>query len=198
MKGLGWTFPPPKSVRIEPVSRIAEFYDYPQPGWRTVFNAGAVQIADSSSAAVFEPEPYRESFRGLKKYRRWSPADAAYFFGYALTTYLGIPFVLCDYVTEFHEWKGGLQVSADFPATFDTHSRRQRFWFDADGLLVRHDYRADVVGWWATGSHFSADYEIISGLPVARRRDVYVRWLSVVTPIPVLSARLRPVEVNVG
>lgn len=198
MKGLGRTFIAPNSVRVDPVRRIAEFYDYPRLGWRTIFNAGAIKMVDSTSAAALDQDRYRESFRGLKKYRRWSPLDAAYFFGYALTTYLAVPFVLCDYATEIREWKGGLQVNADFPPTFDTHSRRQRFWFGRNGLLVRQDYRADVVGWWAAGSHFTADYEIMSGLPVARRRDVYARCLSAVTPIPVLSARLRPVEIKVG
>jgi hypothetical protein len=198
VKGLGRTFPAPRVIRVDPVRRIAEFYDYPQPGHRAIFAAGSVQIIDANGSAVLERSRYRECFRGLRKYRRWSPADAAYFFGYALTTYLGTPFILCDYATDVREWKGGVRVSAEFPAIFDTHSRRQTFWFDRDGLLVRHDYRADVVGWWATGSHITADYEIVSGLPVARRRDVYVRCLHAVTPIPVLSARLRPIEVKIG
>jgi hypothetical protein len=197
MKGLGRSFPSPSIVDVDPVNRIAEFFDYPQPGWRGVFNAGAVQIVNGNGAAVLEHDRYRERFRGLKKYRRWPPADAVYFFGYALTTYLGTPFILCDYATQVREWKGGVQVIAEFPATFDTHSRRQTFWFDGKGLLVRHDYRANVVGWWATGAHFTADYEIMCGLPVARQRDVYARFLGAVTPIPVLSARLRPIAVKI-
>ena len=197
-KGLGRTFPAAGVIRVDSVRRIAEFLDYPQPGCRTVFAGGSLQVIDGNGCTVLDRSRYRDAFLGLKKYRRWSPADAAYFFGYALTTYLGIPFVLCDYATRVQEWSGGLQVRAEFPASFDTHSRRQTFWFDGNGLLVRQDYCADIVGWWATGSHFTTDYETMSGLPVARRREVYARVLSAPTPIPVLSARLQPIEVKVG
>jgi hypothetical protein len=198
MKGLGKTFPQFGIVSVDAVRRRAEFRDYPRAGETTIFNAGTIEVLGGDRAVVLEKAVYRETFRGLKKYRRWSPADAVYFYGYALTTYFSLPFILCEYATGINEWKGGARVTARFPENFDTHSQEQTLWFDRDGLVVRHDYRADVVGWWATGAHFTSDYERMSGLPVARRRDVYARSFSAVTPIPVLSARLRPLEVKLN
>jgi hypothetical protein len=89
-----------------------------------------------------------------------------------------------------------VRVTARFPATLDTHSARQQFWFDRNGLLRRHDYRADVVGWWAAGAHISSDYQIMNGLPIATRRQVFARFFQAVTPVPVLSATLHPLEVK--
>jgi hypothetical protein len=60
-------------------------------------------------------------------------------------------------------------------------------------LLYRHDYTAEIVGRWATGAHFSYDYREVSGLPIATRREVYVRVSGLVTPLPVLRAKLEPI-----
>jgi hypothetical protein len=93
MKGLGRTFAPPGVVLIEPSLWRAEFQDYPQPGEHAIFSAGAVQLRNRAGAITFDHRRYRETFRGLRKLRRWSPADAVYFFGYAMTTYLSVPFI---------------------------------------------------------------------------------------------------------
>lgn len=198
MKGLGRTFASPSMVLVDPARWRVEFQDYPQPGERAIFAAGTVQVMDRAGAVVFEQRRYRENFLGLKKNRRWSPADAVYFFGYALATYLSVPFILPEYATSIKPWRGGVRITARFSKAIDTHSVLQRFWFDGDGLLLRHDYRADVVGWWAAGSHFTSDYQVMAGLPIARRREVYGRCLRAVTPVPILSATLHPIEVKIG
>lgn len=198
IKGLGRTFARPSIVAIRPFEWRAEFRDFPGPGESAVFAAGTVQLHDRTGALTFEDRRYRERFHGLKKYRRWSHADAVYFFGYALTTYLSVPFVLPTYVTRIDAGPGGVRIEAHFPETIHTHSAKQEFWFDSEGLLSRHDYCADVVGWWATGAHFTSEYQRMGGLPVATRREVYGRIQRTVTPLPILSARLHPLEVKTG
>jgi len=197
-KGLGRTFIQPSIVTIDPLNWKVEFHDFPQPGESAIFSKGTVQFINRAGALTVDRSQYRETFRGLKKYRRWSHADAAYFFGYALVTYLSIPFILPEYATSVREWKDGVRVSARFPEALDTHSADQVFWFNREGLLVRHDYRAEVVGWWAAGAHFTSGYRTIAGFPVATRRQVYARLFRAVTPVPVLSATLHPVEVKVA
>lgn len=52
------------------------------------------------------------------------------------------------------------------------------------------------VGWGSSVAHYTSDYETVSGLPVAHRRKVYARSFSVVTPIPILSVQVRPLEIK--
>ncbi|TGM01114.1 hypothetical protein EHQ76_10775 [Leptospira barantonii] len=198
LKGLHKTFPMPGNVRVFPKKLIAEFLDYPIPGKKITFNNGKVGIFDMNGTAdVFDIPNYRETFRGFRKYRRWNPLDTSYFFGYAITQYLSVPFTLMEYgVREFELADGGFQVDAEFPQNLHTHCRRQTYRFDREGLLVRNDYTADIVGPWANGAHFTTDFQTIEGFPVATKRNVFVRLGKVVTPIPVLSAKLKPLRVN--
>lgn len=198
IKGLGNTFARPELVTVSPADRRVEFHDYPRPGARAQFDNGSVSVYDAEGAEVFREGAYRQTFRGLAKNRRWSDADAVYFFGYALVTYLSVPFILPGIATGITEVNDGLRVTARFPDGWDTHSLEQEFWFDSSGLLVRHDYRADVVGWWAAGAHFTSDYTIVAGLPIARKRHVFGRLLGAVTPVPVLNASIQAVDVCCG
>jgi hypothetical protein len=124
---------------------------------------------------------------------RWTPLDALYFFGYALVNYWALPFLLAS--TRFIR-ASERAVTVDFLDGFDTHSRRQSFHFDETGLLLRHDYTACVVGWWATGSHYSSDYVDAGGLLLAQGRDVRGRLGSWATPVPVLKARLEDFSIR--
>ena len=49
---------------------------------------------------------------------------------------------------------------------------------------------------WATGAHFTSEYRVVDGLPIATRREVFARIGRLVTPIPVLSATLEPVGIR--
>jgi hypothetical protein len=80
--------------------------------------------------------------------------------------------------TYVQEWKHGIRVAARFPQDLDTHSSDQVFWFDREGLLVRHEYRAEILGWWATGAHFTSEYRRSAGLLVSTHGQVYARWLT--------------------
>ena len=197
-KGLERTFARPSIVTVSPLHSRTEFHEFPQPGERAIYSRGRVQLIDRSGALTLDHPNHRESFRGLKKYRRWSHADAAYFFGYSLVTYLSIPFLLLEHATSAQPCKGGVRVRARFPQSFDTHSADQVFWFGRDGLLVRHDYRAEVVGWWAAGAHFTSAYHTVSGFPVATQRRVYARVFRAVTSVAVLWASMHPIEVKIA
>ncbi len=198
LKGLRRTFAMPGMVTIFPHEWRVEFHDYPRAGERAIFEAGTVELSDAAGAVSFRQAGYRDEFRGLRKHRRWSNADAVYFFGYALATYCSVPFILSEYATGVTTGRDGVWVSARFPETMDTHSADQRFWFDREGLLARHDYRADIVGVWATGAHFTSGYRCMAGLPIASRREVYARIAGLVTPIPVLTASISALEVVLG
>jgi hypothetical protein len=197
VKGLGRTFVLPGRIEVRPREGVTTLHDYPQPGKRGVFERGPVTLFDRLGNHEVQIANPRQSFRWLRKWRRWSPADALYFFGYALAHYHALPFTLVDarprrVVTAHVRGRPVDGVEVALPRELHTHSRVQTFYFD-DGLLVRHDYVADIVGMWARGAHFWGDFVTISGLPIARRRHVVARLGRWTTPIVALHAEFTDV-----
>ena len=82
------------------------------------------------------------------------------------------------------------QFKVHFPEGFDTHCSVQGFYFDKTGLLVRHDYTADVISKISTGSHYTTNYIEKNGFLVATTRDVKLRLGQWVTPLSVLEASI--------
>ena len=143
---------------------------------------------------------FRTSFSSLpRKLRPWGPRETAYFFGYALTHYLSLPFSLHPDVNSPSQptiagsgKRGALDwIDVEYAQGSDTHSRRERLWFDDSGLLKRHDYHAEIMGPGFWGAHHSHDYAELDGLLVARHRCVKLRFGSRSTPLTVLDARLK-------
>jgi hypothetical protein len=190
MKGIGRSFPTPHRVKVFPKLRRVRFENYDVSGRTGVFDRGAIGIVDENSGNENLIRNYRTTFSSFRKHLQWGPLDAIYFFGYALTTYLSIPFILKELPHQIREWKNGFVIEAEFPPKFDTHCKIQKFYFDEEGLLIRHDYTAEIVGSWAKGAHFTTAYHQVDGLMIAQSRNVFARLGPWVTPIPVLWARL--------
>jgi hypothetical protein len=193
VKGAGKTFPVPSRVEVWPREAVALLHNFPSDGARGVFSADHLQLLDDREQILKEATQHRETFRGWRKNRRWTPLDALYFFGYALTHYHALPFTLVD-ALPLRLRTGrvrGLRlrgVEVRIPPYVHTHSAIQTFYFAEDGLLRRHDYVAEVVGTWARGAHFWDDFVLVGGLMVARRRHVQARLGSIATPIVALHA----------
>jgi hypothetical protein len=195
VKGAGRTFQFRTAIDVFPHEYRAVFNDYPAAGERGVFTAGAVQILDAGGAVRESSPDHRRSFRGLRKWRRWSPADALYFFGYALTHYCGLPFTLAEgrplrLARGRADGRRLTGVDVELPASLHTHSRRQAFYFDDEGLLRRHDYVADIAGWIARGAHLWRDFVTVQGIPTPRERHVVARLGRTTTPVVALHAEL--------
>jgi len=153
-KGNGRTFPLPTAFEIRPHERWVRFVNFPDANHVGVFENGAVRLERGDGGEiVVKAEDHRRSFRGFAMNRRWSPLDALYFFGYALTHYHSLPFSLFDArligTREAGSRSERLDVLAvELPADLPTHCRRQSFYFDNTGRLTRHDYHAEI---WASG-----------------------------------------------
>src|SRR5262249_38486410 len=152
-----------------------------------IFAAGDVSLVERGGRVVAESRRHRATFAGLRKWRRWQPLDALYFFGYALATYWSLPFVL-ERTSLVRADARSLTVA--FPDALESHGRRQRFHFDDDGLLVRHDYRAEILSSLATGAHFSGGYVEAGGMPFATKRRVTLRLGGLALPVTVLHGEL--------
>lgn len=194
LKGNGRTFGLPSRIELEPQIARARFFDYPRAGEHGLFDAGRVALGEAA------PAEHRGTFRGWGKWRRWQPLDALYFFGYALTHYHAMPWTLRDAEPLALRRTGragdGFALTVRFPATLHTHSPVQTVYFAPDGLIVRHDYVADIVGGWARGAHFWRDYQTVEGLPIARRRTVYARLGRRPLPLVALDAHFDPPTVT--
>lgn len=183
------------------------FYDYPRPAWRGEWIGDAeVRILDADGRVAARRERPRTAFRGLRRQFRWDELDFLYFGGYATWNYLTTPFLFLRPGFEFEllapvEGAQGrlARLAATFPADIPTHSRRQVFYFDEQGLLVRLDYTAEVVGGWARAAHFCEDYRDFGGLKAATKRRVWPTFFgSAPLPFPNLVAldidEIRPVS----
>ena len=195
VKGANRSFRLPPRAEVFPHEYRAVFHDYPAAGQRGLFAAGAVQILDGGGAVLQSSPDHRRSFRGLRKWRRWSPADALYFFGYALTHYQGLPFTLAEgrplRLSRVRcDGRALTGVDVELPAELHTHCRRQTFYFDDEGLLRRHDYVADIAGWIARGAHLWRDFVMVQGMPTPRERHVVLRLGRLATPLVALHAEL--------
>jgi hypothetical protein len=195
LKGYGRTFRLPDHAEIDPHAGRAVFRDYPTSGATGMFEGGSVTLTDAGGAVVASIADARGTFRGWRKLRRWSAADALYFFGYALTHYHGLPFTLARGTPlgihrVRYDGRALKGIEVELPAELHTHSRRQTFYFEEDGLLRRHDYVAEIAGAWARGAHFWTDFATVSGLEMARVRHVVARLGRRSTPFVALHAEL--------
>ena len=202
LKGAERTFPTPSLFEIRPHQRWARFSNYPDADHVGVFDDGAVRLERRDSNAVLASDDHRASFHGLAKNRRWTPLDALYFFGYALTHYHSLPFSLFDArlvrARELGRRSNRLSVlDVELPADLPSHCRDQRFYFDKSGLLVRHDYHTEIIGVWARGAHFWKRQTSVGGFPVALDRHVLARLGSVALPITALHATFADAEVDI-
>jgi hypothetical protein len=155
---------------------------FPRAGLTGEFSGDAVRILDSDGSVRAEREHAREAFFGLSGVGRnlwWSDLDILYFAGYAMWNYLTIPFLFDSPGFELSE---GEPIEADgerwrrldvvFPEGFHTHCREQSFYFDAGGLLRRHDYSPDVVASFANAAHLCQAHQEFDGLVFPTRRQV--------------------------
>lgn len=196
LKGYPRSFGLPRIVRIDPVRVRAAFVDYPRPGEQGVFDRGRVALGP------VEPVEHRVSFSGAGKRRRWSALDALYFFGYALTHYHSLPWSLRDAevlaVGPTRQSRATHALTVRFPPTVHTHSAVQTIYFAEDGLIVRHDYVAEVISPLAHGAHLWLDYVEVKGIPIATHRRVLTRIGRQTLPLVALDARLGSPVIDSG
>ena len=148
---------------------------------------GTVWIEDAAGEVIERRDSGRRAFPA----KRWDELHYTYFGGYALRNYLSAPFLLAEPGFEVRRLgssrlfgKRADRVEVVFPETFVTHSRRQVFHFDEEGLLVRHDYTAEPIARWPGAAHLCAEHRTIDGLRLPTRRWVVPRLLGRALPGP--------------
>lgn len=167
-------------IRVhEPFVRITP---HPKTGMQGIFSGDAVRIETENGEPVQERHQARSVFSDLRHKIWWDHLDALHFAGYALWNYLTTPFLLCRpeiQLKELPAWQENNEswqrLQATFPPDLLTHSPVQTFYFDAEGLLRRHDYTALVFGNFAKAAHYSWNHKEVNGIPFPTRRRVFPR-----------------------
>src|SRR3989442_12473412 len=120
---------------------------------RSAFNPERVAIETGDGLLVEGLERPRTSFAGHTLETPWTKLQLAYFVGTAMWTYLTQPFTfaLPGFKTrELEPWDEDTQrwrrLRVTWPSHLATHSTEQTLYFDADGLLARHDYDVEISG----------------------------------------------------
>ncbi|MCA3184690.1 MULTISPECIES: hypothetical protein [unclassified Cupriavidus] len=147
----------------------------------SVFTPDRVEIRQADGTLVESLDRPRTSFEGFELETPWSNPQLAYFAGYTMWTYLTSPFVLRHpgvAATEIEPWVvDGLswrRLRVTFPDSVATHSAEQTYYFDAEGLLRRHDYEVDIQGRNAAARYLS-DYVEVQGIRMPTRMRIYPR-----------------------
>jgi hypothetical protein len=167
-------------VAVRPHAREVVLGDYVHPGWRGVWTGDEVRILDDQGKTAAQRSQPRMSFSRLDRQVRWDKLDMLYFAGYALWNYLSFPFILEAPGVSLTESKrpqtrGARRIDARFDPGIPTHSTLQSFHLDNKGLLLRHDYTADVIGRWARAANACLASECVDGLRFYTRRRVTPR-----------------------
>jgi hypothetical protein len=111
----------------------------------------------------------------------WSATQLAYFSGYAMWTYLTLPFSLlrdgieCEEIESWVEdgetWRA---LKITFPRSYVTHSTPQVLYLDDKGLIRRHDYSVDISN-GGTVAHYLYDHQEFDGIIFPARRHIHPR-----------------------
>ncbi len=161
------------------------FDNYTGDGRIGILDQAGVRILDRTGQLLASRKEPRSVFRELRRRFFWDRLDALYFGGYAFWNYLNLPFLLSwpdllvkegeRWHEDGEEWQ---RLDVSFPQFIPTHCRDQSFYFNQRGLLVRHDYTAEVFGSWARACHYSWDHQETGGILIPRRRRVHPRLSS--------------------
>ncbi len=135
-----------------PFSRLAPIGN--KPHIAGILDGHDVFLDDNQKGEIIaERKQARRYFPGGRRLLYWDDLDMAYFANYAFWNYFTLPALLMNEAIAWREIEPGL-LEAAFPAEIPTHNPVQRFRFDDEtGLLIQHDYTAEIISKLATAAH---------------------------------------------
>ena len=148
---------------------------------RTRFEPHRTALESENGELIGELKEPRASFASHGLETPWSKLQLAYFTGYAMWTYLNLPFLLArpDVVSEEgtpweengETWR---RLQIRFPADIATHSANQTLYIDGQGLLKRHDYDVDISG-GTPAAHYTGEYREAGGIMFPTNHVIFPR-----------------------
>jgi len=112
-----------------------------------------VRLENAQGQVISERKNARGYFKIGRRLFYWDDLDMSYFANYASWNYFTLPALLMNEDILWKEREPGL-LEGWFPDAIPSHSRVQRFRFDREsGLLIQHDYTADIISPLAAASN---------------------------------------------
>lgn len=140
-----------------------------------VLNGTDVHLELPNGNIIKKRENARQYFSRARRLLYWDDLDMAYFANYAMWNYLTLPALLMNKDIIWKAAEPGL-LTAKFPVKIPTHSAAQQFRFDRkSGLLLQHDYTAEVISGFARAAHVVLEHSEKSGLTFTSHRRVTPR-----------------------
>jgi hypothetical protein len=168
------------------------------PDRRGVFTPDRVAIENTDGELLEERQNPRGAFdRSLDT--PWDDLHLAYFAGYAMWTYLTVPFLLDQpgfVAEELEPWEvegeTRRRLRVKFPTQVASHGPEQVFRFGPDGLLRRHDYTPEVLigdSEHLAVAHYANDHKRYDGISFpTQRHAVALQPDGTTVPEPILVA----------
>jgi hypothetical protein len=149
------------------------------PGKHSVYEPGRTAVETDDGGVIATRTNPRSSFTGHKLTTPWDDPQLVYFQGYAIWTYLTTPFLFRSpgfQMREIEPWSANgeewRRLKVTFPPNIHSHSTEQIFYFDAKGLLRRHDYSVDIIG-GTSSANYATEHEAFGGIVFPTKRRVY-------------------------
>lgn len=180
LKGQGGVL---DNVRItaDPHRQYVAYAPFGAPERHSAYQPGWTSIKTDDGTVLEERHAPRSTFKDHTIQTPWNDHHLIYFSGYAMWTYLTTPFLfrLQGFkVEEIEPWSEAgeewRRLRVVFPAIVHSHSAEQIFYFDADGILRRHDYSVDVLG-GTSSANYATEPKEFDGLVFPTKRRVYAR-----------------------
>jgi hypothetical protein len=134
-----------------------------------VLDGGDVRVEAPGGRLLGERANARACFGPGRRWLLWDRLDQTYFACYAAWNYFTLPALLLREDVAWSEAGEGV-LEARFPPHLPTHSTAQRFRFDAvTGLLLQHDYTAEVIGGWAKAARVVLEHGSSGGVAFPSR-----------------------------
>jgi hypothetical protein len=169
------------TVTVDLRNEKSSHWPFGSPDRRSRFEPQRVALEDAKGHLLEELLEPRSSFTGHTLETPWSDLQLAYFAGYAMWTYLNIPFLLARHGVvseEVEPWQElgetWRRLNVRFPTDIATHSAEQTLYFDRQGLLRRQDYNVEIDG-TSGAAHYVYDHKECFGIVFPTKRRVFPR-----------------------
>lgn len=166
-------------ITADPHDQRVEYSPFRSADQHSLYVPGKTSVVTDAGETVEFREAPRLAFDGHELTTPWDDHHLIYFAGYAMWTYLTTPFLFSmpgfetkevePWDENGEEWR---RLRVIFPESVHSHSPVQTFYFDAQGILKRHDYSADVLG-GSTTAHYVLEPKTFDGIVFPTKRRAY-------------------------